>query len=84
MTIPEAGITDQLGIEERGNYSQSEDTLILTNRKERQFDLENGSWKPWSVPHDGSQSREKVRSVTPNTFQLYDNDEKGWFTFSRV
>jgi hypothetical protein len=84
MTIPEANIHDQLGIEEKGNYSQSDDTLILTNRRERQFDLDSGSWKAWGAPEDGSESREKIRNVTPNTFQMYDEDEKSWFTFSRI
>lgn len=84
MTIPAANIHDQLGIEERGNYSQSGNTLNLKNRKERQYDLETGRWKGWTTPDDGAESHEKLRNVTPNTFQLYDDEEKQWFTFTKT
>jgi hypothetical protein len=84
MTIPTANIHDQLGIEEKGNYSQLGDTLNLTNRKERQYDLEKGRWKGWATPDDGASSNEKVRNVTPNTFQLFDDEEKQWFTFTKT
>lgn len=84
MTLAEANIHDQLGVEERGNYAQQEDTLILSNRRERQFDFDSGSWKRWGTPEDGAESREKVRNVTANTFQLYDDDENTWYTFSRI
>jgi hypothetical protein len=84
MTIPEANIHNQLGIEEKGTYSQSGDTLILTNRRERQFNLETNSWMRWGVPADGSESREEIRDVTQNTFQLLDDESKTWYTFSKV
>jgi hypothetical protein len=84
MTIPTANIHDQLCVEERGNYSQLGDTLNLTNRKERQYDLEKGRWKGWATPDDGASSNEKIRNVTPNTFQLFDDEEKQWFTFTKT
>jgi hypothetical protein len=84
MTIPEANIHDLFGMEEKGNYSQSGDTLILTNRRERQFNVETNSWMRWGAPADGSESREALRDVTPNTFQLFDSDLDTWYTFSRV
>ena len=84
MTIPTANIHDQLGVEERGNYTQSGDTLNLTNRKERQYNLDTGRWKGWTTPDDGAESHEKVRNVTPNTFQLFDDQEKEWFTFTKT
>jgi cytoskeletal protein RodZ len=83
MTVPQANIHDQLGIEEKGNYSQSGDTLNLTNRKEREFDFDTGSWKGWTTPDDGSESHEKVRNVTPSTFQLFDDETKRWYSFSK-
>ncbi len=84
MTIPTANIHDQLGVEEKGNYSQTGDTMNLTNRKERQYDLDRGRWKGWAIPDDGAESHEKVRNVTPNTFQLFDDQEKQWFTFTKT
>jgi len=84
MTIPTANIHDKLGIEERGNYSQSGETLHLTNRKQREFNFDTGSWKGWTTPDDGSESNEKIRNVTPNTFQLFDDEEKQWFTFAKT
>jgi hypothetical protein len=84
MTIAEANIQDQLGIEEKGNYSQSGDTLNLRNRQERQFNFDTGRWKGWSTPDDGSESREKVRNVTANSFELFDDQEKEWYSFSRT
>ena len=84
MTLAEANINNQLGIEEKGNYSQSEDTLVLTNRREREYDFETGSWKRWRVPDDGSESREKVRNVSANAFELYDEDEKIWYALTKV
>jgi hypothetical protein len=36
------------------------------------------------VPTDGKESREKMRIVNATTFQIYDNDQKQWFTFSRI
>ncbi len=84
MTLPEANVHNQLGIEEKGNYSQSEDMLVLTNRREREYDFETGTWKRWRVPEDGSESNEKVRNVSANAFELYDEDEKVWYALTRV
>jgi len=84
MTLAEANINNQLGMEERGNYSQSENTLVLSNRREREYDFETGSWKRWRVPEDGSESREKVRNVSANAFELYDEDERVWYALTKV
>jgi hypothetical protein len=84
VTIPTANIRNLLGMEEKGNYVQEGEILILTNRRERELNYETGAWKSWTTPKDGNESREKVRNVTPNTYQMYDDEEGEWFTFSKV
>jgi hypothetical protein len=81
LSIPDAGIKDQLALEEKGRYSQSGDTLILSNRLKRELMFGDSNW---AVPTDGKESREKMRIVNATTFQVYDADEKQWFTFSRM
>jgi hypothetical protein len=68
-------------MEEKGRYSQSGDTLILSNRLKRELMFGDSNW---AVPTDGKESREKMRIVNATTFQIYDNDQKQWFTFSRI
>jgi hypothetical protein len=81
ISITAAGIKDQLTMEEKGRYSQSGDTLILSNRLKRELMFGDSNW---AVPTDGKESREKMRIVNATTFQIYDNDQKQWFTFSRI
>ncbi|HJX93122.1 MAG TPA: hypothetical protein VJ372_21690 [Pyrinomonadaceae bacterium] len=83
ISLTEAGLKDQLAMEEKGNYSTSADMLILTNRLKRELILQDSSTASWSVPSDGSESKQKLRNATANSFQIYDDDEKGWFTFKR-
>jgi hypothetical protein len=83
ISLTEAVLKDQLAMEEKGNYSTSADMLILTNRLKRELILEDSSTASWSVPSDGSESKQKLRNATANSFQIYDDDEKGWFTFKR-
>ena len=82
LSLPQAGLKDQLLMEEKGRYSQSDDKLILTNRLQRELLL--GDAASWKVPDDGSESTEKLRSVSATGFQVYDNEQKQWFTFSRL
>jgi hypothetical protein len=82
LSIPQAGMKDQLVMEEKGNYSTSGDTLFLKNRLQREM-LFGGSGS-WKVPDDGSDSNEKLRSVSATGFQVYDDEQKQWFTFKRV
>ena len=81
ISIADAGIKDQLAMEEKGRYSQSGDTLILSNRLKRELMFGDSNW---AVPTDGKESREKMRIVNATTFQIYDNHQKQWFTFSRI
>lgn len=83
VTFHGTGISDLLGIEERGRVSQSNEQLILKDRMERKLDFETGEWSTWSTPSGGSSIRQQVRNVTPTTFQIYDNDERKWYTFSK-
>jgi len=83
VTIPGTPINDQLGTEERGNYSETSDQMITSERLERKFNIETSAWTAWSVPASGNESREKIRNVTSTTFQIYDDQEKAWFTFSK-
>ena len=80
ISMPSAGLKDQLAMEEKGNYSASRDTLILNNRLRRELILGDSGW---NVPTDGAESQEKLR-ISAKSFQVYDNDEKQWFTFSRL
>jgi hypothetical protein len=84
VTFHGTDITDLLGIEERGSASQANDQLAMWDRLERKLNLETRSWGSWNVPRGGSSIRQRIRNVTPTTFQMYDNDEKAWFTFSRL
>ena len=80
VTFHGTGISDLLGIEERGIASQANGQLILKDRLERKFDFETSSWSAWNVR---STISEQIRNVTPTTFQIYDNDDKAWFTFAK-
>jgi hypothetical protein len=82
VSIPAAGLKEQLAMEEKGNYTSTKETLVLSNRLKRELILQDSA--PWSVPTDGSESREKLRNVSVNTFQVYDNEEKAWFTFVKI
>jgi hypothetical protein len=83
VTMHGTELQNQVGTEEQGNYSFSADGLILTNKMTREFDLATKSWEGWTVTKE-RQSTEKIRNVTPTTFQLYDDTEKAWFTFSKL
>lgn len=83
ISLTGVGLKDQLAMEEKGNYSTSADTLILTNRLKRELLLQDSSTASWSVPNDGSESKQKLRNATASSFQVYDDDEKAWFTFKR-
>jgi hypothetical protein len=83
ISLTEVGLKDQLAMEEKGNYSTSADTLILTNRLKRDLILQDSSTATCSVPTDGSESKQKLRNATASSFQIYDDDEKAWFTFKQ-
>jgi hypothetical protein len=84
VTFHGTGISDLLGLEEKGSVSQSKDQLIFRDRVERKFDMEGGSWSAWTTARGGSSIRQQIRNVTATTFQMYDNDEKIWSTFSKL
>ena len=81
ISMPAAGIKDQLAMEEKGRYSQTGDTLILSNRLKRELMFGDSNW---AVPTDGTESKEKMRMVNATTFQIFDTDQKQWFTFTRM
>jgi hypothetical protein len=83
ISLTEAGLKDELAMEEKGNYSTSADKLILTNRLKRDLILQDSSTASWSVPSDGSESKQRLRNATANSFQIYDDEEKAWFTFKQ-
>ncbi|HKR62059.1 MAG TPA: hypothetical protein VJS64_20390 [Pyrinomonadaceae bacterium] len=83
-TIHGTEVTDQLIIEEKGTFSQTDDLLILQNRQERELDKETYSWQAWKTPKEGSEVQRRVRNVTAATFQLFDPDENAWFTFTKM
>jgi hypothetical protein len=83
ITIHGTAIADRLSHEEKGIYVQTSGVLITKERLEREFDLETQSWSSWKTPSDGSESRDKLRNITPTTFQAYDNTKKVWRTFSK-
>jgi hypothetical protein len=84
ITIPEKSMDNLLGMEEKGRFTQSGDSLMLSGRKSREINFATGEWQPWGIPSDGSSSRENIRNVDENSFQLYDSSEKDWFTFVKV
>jgi len=83
ITFHGTGINDLLGLEEKGSVTQSKDQLIFRDRLERKFDMEEGSWSAWTTARGGSTIRQQIRNVTATTFQMYDNEEKAWYTFSK-
>jgi len=83
ISLTEAGLKDTLAMEEKGNYSTSADKLILTNRLKRDLILQDSSTASWSVPGDGSESKQRLRNATAHSFQIYDDEEKAWFTFKQ-
>jgi len=83
ISLTEAGLKDTLAMEEKGNYSTSADKLILTNRLKRDLILQDSSTASWSVPSDGSESKQRLRNATAHSFQIYDDEEKAWFTFKQ-
>ena len=84
VTVYGTAMKDQLGIEEKGTYSQTNGRLLLEERLDREYNPETNSWKSWTVPSEGSDSHEQIRNVTATTFQLYDDKEKSWFTFAKL
>lgn len=84
FTFPEKGLDKLLGMEEKGRFSQSGDLLLTSDRKAHEFDFATGEWNPWKIPDDGSSSREKIRNVEENAFELYDNSERTWVLFIKV
>ena len=83
-TIHGTPLNEQLIIEEKGNYTQSDDTLLMKNRLEREIDYDTFSWKLWNVPKEGSEVQRRIRNVTTATFQMFDPDENAWFTFTKT
>jgi hypothetical protein len=83
-TLYGTAIKDQLIIEEKGSYVQEGETLITKDRQERNFNITTQSWDPWKVPSGGSSDRDRIRNVTPTTFQVYEKSEKKWYTFSKT
>jgi hypothetical protein len=84
ITIPEKEIDNLMGMEEKGRFTQSGESLLLSDRRSREIDFASGEWQPWGTPDDGSTSRERIRNVTENSFELYDSSEKTWSIFVRV
>jgi hypothetical protein len=83
-TLYGTAIKDQLIIEEKGSYQQEGETLITKDRQERSFNVTTQSWEPWKVPSGGSSDRDRIRNVTPTTFQVYEKTEKKWYTFAKM
>jgi hypothetical protein len=84
LTFPDKNLDNLLGMEEKGSFTQSGDYLVLSGRESREIDFETFEWKPWTIPKDGSSSKERVRNVKENGFQLYDSSENAWYQFVRV
>jgi hypothetical protein len=82
-TIPSTGTTDRLFLEEKGYYSFANDVLTMRDRLQRKYDFDDDSWLPWTAARDSTLNN-KVRSVSPTTFQMYMNSPPGWITFSRL
>lgn len=83
-TVHGTALKDQLTVEEKGTYSQSDGSLFMQGRLEREVDPERSAWTSWRVPKDGNEVTEKIRNITAATFQLFDADEKAWFTFTKL
>ena len=83
-TIQATGMNDQLYLETKGSYSQSNGVLMLRDQLERKLDLETNSWKPWGVPSSGSKSSSRIQNIRPTTFQLDIGPQGAWVTFSRL
>jgi hypothetical protein len=84
VTVHGTEIKDRLATEEKGNYSQTGDQLITSERLERKLNVETNAWSAWSVPASGSEDTDRIRNITSTTFQIYDPQEKAWFTFSKL
>ena len=84
VSFPDKNVENMLGMEERGKFTQLGESLLLSDRRGREIDFSTGEWQPWKIPSDGSSSREKVRNVEENAFELYDNTENNWYLFTRV
>ncbi|HXD30359.1 MAG TPA: hypothetical protein VN643_04540 [Pyrinomonadaceae bacterium] len=82
-TIPSTDTTDRLFLEEKGYYSVANDVLTLRGRLQRKYDFEDDSWLPWTPAKDSTLDN-KLRSVSPTTFQMYMNSPPSWVTFSRL
>lgn len=82
-TIPSTGTSDRLFLEEKGNYSLANDVLTLRNRLQRKFDFDDDSWLPWAPAKDSTLDN-RLRSLSPTTFQMYMSSPPAWITFSRL
>lgn len=70
ITIAGTEVQDRLYREERGDYKLSDDLLTFSDRLARELDRENNVWKPWGVPSDGRLAKEKIRHISPTSFEL--------------
>lgn len=82
-TIPSTGTSDRLFLEEKGNYSVANDVLTLRNRLQRKLDFDDDSWLPWAPAKDSNLDN-RLRSLSPTTFQMYMSSPPAWITFSKL
>ncbi len=85
LTIPEAGIQEQVISSFRGNWRQDGEKLIQSGILAQYFNFETNSFSPWEAP-DGWETEitVNIRNVTPGTFQEYDEESKTWATWSKL
>ena len=84
LTVDETTIQEVLSAEERGKYSQSKDTLIMSEQLLRNFNFQTSTWGAWAVPSSGEKSKSQIRNVTNNTFQIFNDEDKKWNTLAKL
>ncbi|NJN46029.1 MAG: hypothetical protein HC808_05590 [Candidatus Competibacteraceae bacterium] len=85
VSAADAGLSDQPIFRIRGRWKQEQDTLIASDMLEQFYDFESKTFSPWESP-ENNQSTEiiKIRNVTQDTFQEYDEDSGSWMTWSKL
>ncbi|MEE4378922.1 MAG: hypothetical protein V2J55_15625 [Candidatus Competibacteraceae bacterium] len=85
VSAADAGLSDQPIFRIRGRWKQEKETLIASDMLEQFYDFQSNTFSPWEPPEDGQATDIiRIRNVTQDTFQEYDEDSGSWMTWSKL
>ena len=85
LTSADLGVTEQLFYKNRGKWKQDGDKVVQSELLEQYYNVDSKSMSPWAPPEEGkTTTTSKIRNVTKDTFQEYDEDSKTWYTWTKL